>query len=82
MGYSSLAKLLSKKLGVSFILLNAEKSILACNLCATQGNQDELSLLQLIDFLGSPDRNRTCNYPLGGGCYIHLTTGPWSHSIL
>lgn len=23
---------------------------------------------------GAPDRNRTCNCPLGGGRYIHLTT--------
>ena len=22
---------------------------------------------------GTPSRNRTCNCPLGGGCYIHLT---------
>ena len=24
-------------------------------------------------FFGTRNRNRTCNYPLGGGCYIHLT---------
>lgn len=31
---------------------------------------------QLIDFIGSPYRNRTCNCPLGGGRYIHLTKRP------
>ena len=25
-------------------------------------------------FFGTPDENRTHNCPLGGGCYIHLTT--------
>ena len=24
-------------------------------------------------FFGTRNRNRTCNYPLGGGYYIHLT---------
>lgn len=24
---------------------------------------------------GAPCRNRTCNYSLGGNCYIHLTKG-------
>ena len=28
----------------------------------------------LLDFC-APGRNRTHNYPLGRGCYIHLTTG-------
>ena len=26
---------------------------------------------------GTPDQNRTDNYPLGGGYYIHLTTGAY-----
>ena len=26
-----------------------------------------------IILIGTPNRNRTCNCPLGGGCYIHLT---------
>ena len=27
---------------------------------------------------GTPNRNRTCNCPLGGGCYIRLTMGAYS----
>ena len=27
----------------------------------------------LFSVLGTRNRNRTCNYPLGGGYYIHLT---------
>lgn len=33
-----------------------------------------IDVLQIFKY-GTPDQNRTDNYPLGGGYYIHLTTG-------
>ena len=31
--------------------------------------------------IGRPNRNRTCNCPLGGGRYIHLTIGRISEGL-
>ncbi len=31
-------------------------------------------LYKLLNLIGTPDENRTHNCPLGGDCYIHLTT--------
>lgn len=31
--------------------------------------------------INTPSRNRTCNLPLGGACYIHLTMRAYLHNL-
>ena len=43
--------------------------------------QDISFPFRYIRFHNTPGGNRTHNCPLGGGCYIHLTTDAYFHSL-
>ena len=52
-------------------MLRVELNVLPLIFFAKKKNANLCSIYVLI---GTPDENRTHNCPLGGDCYIHLTT--------
>ena len=60
------------------LLLASPPSIPAVLFCA-YANKKSPCILRTFLF-GTPGGNRTHNGPLGGGCYIHLTTEAYSDS--